>query len=650
VRFLGTFLADPTLVPDMVIVALAAQLDIADPSCLLRYGERPATVWEHAGEIRRRYGYRDFGDQPAHFQLVRWLYARAWVGAERPSVLFDLATARLVERKILLPGVSVLARLVAQVRDRAALRLWQALDRTPTPAQRARLDALVVPPEGQRQTGLDRLRRAPPSVSASGMLGALHRLDEVRALGVGSLDLTGIPSGRLRALARYASAVRAQAIARMPAERRIATLPAFARHLEVSAQDDALTLLDALITDLFNRAMREGRILRLRRLHDLDAAALRAAKACRVVLDPAYRDQEVRAEILAQGPEDQLLEAVLLIEELARPADDRFHAELDSQYSYVRRFVPALLRTITFKATPAGQPVLDALDFLHGIEGKTAPDLAEAPRTVARRSWKRDILDAQGQVDRRAYTFCTLEALQEHLRRRDVYVLPAERWGDPRARLLSDHAWEQARPRVCRSLGWSPDPGVDLVALAADLDATYRRIVDHLPANEALRIERIAKQDRPVLTPLDRLEEPASLVALRDAVAARLPRAELPEVLLEIQALTGFADAFTHISEGNARAEDLTISICAVLVAQACNIGLEAVARADVPALTRGRLAWVQQNYLREETLTRANARLVEYQNGLRLAQLWGGGEVASADGLRFVVPVRTINAGPNAK
>jgi hypothetical protein len=146
------------------------------------------------------------------------------------------------------------------------------------------------------------------------------------------------------------------------------------------------------------------------------------------------------------------------------------------------------------------------------------------------------------------------------------------------------------------------------------------------------------------------LEEPASLVALRDAVAARLPRAELPEVLLEIQALTGFADAFTHISEGNARAEDLTISICAVLVAQACNIGLEAVARADIPALTRSRLAWVQQNYLREETLTRANARLVEYQNGLRLAQLWGGGEVASADGLRFVVPVRTINAGPNAK
>jgi TnpA family transposase len=29
---------------------------------------------------------------------------------------------------------------------------------------------------------------------------------------------------------------------------------------------------------------------------------------------------------------------------------------------------------------------------------------------------------------------------------------------------------------------------------------------------------------------------------------------------------------------------------------------------------------------------------------------MWGGGDVASADGLRFVTPIRTINSGPNPK
>jgi hypothetical protein len=117
-----------------------------------------------------------------------------------------------------------------------------------------------------------------------------------------------------------------------------------------------------------------------------------------------------------------------------------------------------------------------------------------------------------------------------------------------------------------------------------------------------------------------------------------------------MHARTGFATEFTHISEGAARVEDLPISLCAVLLAEAWNIGLEPVVRSDVPALTRGRLSWVQQNYIRAETLTRANACLVDTQSTVALAQAWGGGEVASADGLRFVVPVRTLNAGPNRK
>jgi TnpA family transposase len=64
----------------------------------------------------------------------------------------------------------------------------------------------------------------------------------------------------------------------------------------------------------------------------------------------------------------------------------------------------------------------------------------------------------------------------------------------------------------------------------------------------------------------------------------------------------------------------------------------------------RPRLSWVQQNFLREEPLTAANACLVAAQHRLPLVQAWGGGVVASVDGLRFVVPVQTLPAGPNPK
>jgi hypothetical protein len=119
-RFLGTFLADPTDVPAAAIVHLATQLNVPTTTDLTPY-RLGDTRWDHATEIKQRFGYRDFTDQPEHFRLVQWLYTRAWLSAEWPSILFDLATARLVERKVLLPGVTTLTRLVASIRDRAAL-------------------------------------------------------------------------------------------------------------------------------------------------------------------------------------------------------------------------------------------------------------------------------------------------------------------------------------------------------------------------------------------------------------------------------------------------------------------------------------------------------------------------------------------------
>ena len=143
VRFLGTFLTDPTDVPPSVVSYMSHQLQIEDPSCLPRYLARRVTHHEHAQDITRRYGYRDFHAPREVFRLVRWLYTRAWLSAERPSVLFDLATARLVEHKVLLPGVTVLERLVASVRDRAAARLWQRLAQLPERRPTATLEALV---------------------------------------------------------------------------------------------------------------------------------------------------------------------------------------------------------------------------------------------------------------------------------------------------------------------------------------------------------------------------------------------------------------------------------------------------------------------------------------------------------------------------
>lgn len=99
-------------------------------------------------------------------------------------------------------------------------------------------------------------------------------------------------------------------------------------------------------------------------------------------------------------------------------------------------------------------------------------------------------------------------------------------------------------------------------------------------------------------------------------------------MIAKVAAWTGFAEEFTHVSEAGARVDDLTTSVCAVLVAEAANVGLGPVARCDVAALTPGWLSWVGQNYLRADILVAANAGLVDYHATLSLAQAWGGGAV----------------------
>ena len=179
----------------------------------------------------------------------------------------------------------------------------------------------------------------------------------------------------------------------------------------------------------------------------------------------------------------------------------------------------------------------------------------------------------------------------------------------------------------------------------------WRRTADGMPTNPDLRIEHRDGADRIVVTPLDAVDEPASLVELRGMVEALLPEVEIADLPLEVHGWTGFLDEYTHISGAPSRAAGLVESLSALLVSEACNVGLTPVVDEDYPPLTRDRPNWTAHNYFRSATHAAASTRLFDYHASLDLARdAWGGGEMASADGMRFVIPVATIHAGYNPR
>ena len=282
-------------------------------------------------------------------------------------------------------------------------------------------------------------------------------------------------------------------------------------------------------------------------------------------------------------------------------------------------------------------------------KGSKTSAAVNPPLGIVGRGWRQYVLDGEN-FDRKAYLFCCLDRVRSALRRRDIFIAPSIRYADARLGLMSSSAWNSTRSTTCRSLGHSPSAEEAIASLSRQLDQTYRSVSANSPLNPHARVESVEGKDELVVSAIDKLDEPESLIRLRAAVNALLPRVDLPEILIEIATRTGFTSRFTHISERESRMSDLVTSLCAALIAEACNTGPEPLIRNDVPALRRSRLSWVNQNFIRNETLVDANACLVTAQNSIPLVRHWGGGEVASADGLRFVVPVRTLHAGPNPK
>ncbi|MEQ4726218.1 DUF4158 domain-containing protein, partial [Nonomuraea sp. B19D2] len=224
VRHKGLFLEDPLEVPWPVVDYLAEQLGIGDPSQVKRYGERPKTVYEHAWMIRDIYGYHDFDDRESwegrvlSKRFLTFLHGRAWTHAEGPTALFDQSVAWLRRHRVLLPGVTVLERLVASVRGRADERLYATVTRQVERAD-ARLpqalSGLLVVPEGARISELERLRQAPKRHSGTEMAKALKRVDDIAAFRLGRVRVDKVPVRRMKTLAKYGAGTKAPLLARL---------------------------------------------------------------------------------------------------------------------------------------------------------------------------------------------------------------------------------------------------------------------------------------------------------------------------------------------------------------------------------------------------------------------------------------------------
>lgn len=179
-RYPGRPLQADQVVPRNIIEFVASQVGV-DPDAFYDYArERDTTRREHIVEIIRTFDFRTF-DAATYRELSRYLLPIA-EGTDSGQALVSALMEEMRRREIVAPALYAVERLAWGTRRRAQERVFGRFVKILDEERLEKLDSLLVVPEGQDETPLNRLRRPPGPPSPKNFKEILERLTFVRSL------------------------------------------------------------------------------------------------------------------------------------------------------------------------------------------------------------------------------------------------------------------------------------------------------------------------------------------------------------------------------------------------------------------------------------------------------------------------------------
>ena len=632
-RYLSFIPDDFPQLPEAVVNYVAEQLNIA-PSVLSAYGEREQTRTNQLQEIQDYLGFRK-PNRLDYKELGAWLLSRA-MEHDRPLLLFQLLIKKLEISKIIRPGLTILERMVATARNEAWTETCKRLKPILTDSREKFLDSLLEVDSSLGRTPLAWLRTGAVSNSPRAILNALAKLDFLNQQNVKDWDVSVLNPNRLKFLAKLGKKYPPQALSRTPAARRYSILIAFCRHGYTEIIDETIDLYISTLANAYARSKKDRDKFQRRIAQSLNQKLKLLNKIGQVILDEEIKNEELRTHIYDQVTPEELAVAITECKSLIRPHADDYFDFFALRYSYLRQFVRTFLAAFNFSSNRQPDALIEAITLLRNLDAQGKRKVPENTSVVFVPSrWSEYVINEEGKIVRRYYELCALWELRTALRSGNIWLSNSRRYANPESYLIPKTEWLALKSEVCQQIQVSElgTPTIEqrcqeLSALLSQFDASFKD-------NEQVRIEK----DKLVVSNLKAEEVPDSTRQLRKQIQERLPWIELTNLLIEIDNLTGFSQTLVHAGDSENRTTDIKRYLYAAIIAQACNIGLERMAR--LASLSYHQLAWCNNWYLRESTLKAANTEIVNFQYHLPLSKIWGGGTLSSSDGQRFPVSVK---------
>jgi TnpA family transposase len=636
-RGLGIALGADTALPAAFIAQLASNLGVRQ-AAWGEYGTREETRQEHARDARAYLGLTAFG--MGDFRNVVQEIESVARQTDRGRVLVETAIASLRRNAVALPAIEVIEKACAEGLTRATRHVHGTLNGPLDDEHRARLDGLLNRRPDSALTQIGWLRQAPARPNARSMLEHVERLTAWRALDLPWPAARLVHRNRLLKLAREGASMTSADLAKFEPRRRYATLFAMAVEGMATVTDEIIDLHDRII----------GRLLRAaKNRHDASTLASRTSVTAlmrtysqlgEALLKAHETGEEAFSVIEKVIGWDTLAESTAAAKELAQPAAADSLALVSAQFTTVRRYSPAFLAVLDLHAAPAAADLLAAVDILRQLNAtgvRKIPDTA--PRSFVRSRWKPLVFTDTG-IDRGFYEFCVLTELRNALRSGDLWVRGSRQFRDFDEYLL--HPQDYSSLKSAQKL-----PIVTTDGNPAYLNARLELLTERLAEVERLatdgKLPGVAVTAAGLkITPLETIV-PIQAQPLIDAASGMFPRIRITDLLMEVDAWTGFSRHFTNLKTGQP-SKDQQLLLTAIL-ADGINLGLTKMSEA-CPGVSYAKLDRHQAAHIREETYSAALAEIVNTQHRHPFAVHWGDGTSSSSDGQRFRASGRAESTG----
>jgi TnpA family transposase len=626
IRLQGGFLASPSELSPRLINYLSSQLDLP-LTFFVNEPTRRATRSKQHGQILTYLGFKKY-DRETNIILKNWIVEKAEQGL-LPKDILKQSEEFLVWQKVVLPSRKMLERQVGSLCAKVHSKIFETIyERIPLSLKRSLNEILVS--EDNQVSFFSLLKESPPAAKISSLKTYLERYKKLEEITLEHFDSSSFNSTFTDYLFGLAKYYNAADLKRFNKQKRLSLLICFLLEARKQLLDNIIKMHDQFMIDLSRRTRNryEKKHKQLRRKNKQAVDVL--LKTSGILLNWQAGFPLHREDVFEIVDEDKLRDSVADLYEFKYLSERGYADLLISHYPSLRKYFSDFIR-LPFEAEAGSEELIKAIEIIRRLDSRKSSGLpADAPVSFVPKELEPALKTKTGKLNRNAWEMGLALAIKENMRSGNLFIPKSKQYISFWKMLLEKRFWEKDKEQVYDRLK-QPLPEESSEFIRANFHHAIKESESKFSDDNFAHI----KEGKLKLSQDKKSDAAIQTKKLQAIISSGLPLIRIENLLMEVDTEIGFTRHFTPLQKYQNRPENFYKTLISSILSQATNLGIVAMS-ASVEDVSIDMLRYVLNGYIREETLTNANAEIVNHHHRLPISQFHGTGEMSSSDGQRF--------------